>query len=116
MVLTRAAHPHAGVRPSSRFPFPKVIRPGLDRVRRALDVLDHPEESFASVLVAGTNGKGSVSALVEAGLRRAGHRTGLYTSPHLVSVREPGNGARSSRVICPSFTVALTLARIFRCG
>jgi dihydrofolate synthase/folylpolyglutamate synthase len=68
--------------------FPKIIRPGLDRVRLALDLLGHPEESFASVLVGGTNGKGSVSAMVESGLRCAGVRTGLYTSPHLVNVRE----------------------------
>ena len=85
--MTRSARPRAGGRPSFP-PFPTVIRPGLDRVRRALDVLGHPEESFAAVLVAGTNGNGSVSAMVESGLRCAGHRTGLYTSPHLVSVRE----------------------------
>lgn len=68
--------------------FSQRIRPGLTRVRRALDALDHPEESFASVVVAGTNGKGSVSAMMESALRRAGYRTGLYTSPHLVNVRE----------------------------
>lgn len=50
--------------------------------------LGHPEESFAAVLVAGTNGKGSVAALLESALRVAGHRTGLYTSPHLVSCEE----------------------------
>jgi len=64
------------------------VRPGLERVRRALDVLGHPEESFASVLVGGTNGKGSVSSLLSSVLRTAGFRTGLFTSPHLVSVRE----------------------------
>lgn len=68
--------------------FPKIIRPGLERVRRALDLLGHPEEAFASVLVGGTNGKGSVSAMIESGLRCAGVHTGLYTSPHLVNVRE----------------------------
>jgi dihydrofolate synthase/folylpolyglutamate synthase len=65
-----------------------VIRPGLSRVRAALGRLGHPEESFAAVLVAGTNGKGSVSAMMESVLRQAGYRTGLYTSPHLVHVRE----------------------------
>lgn len=69
-------------------PFLKKIRPGLERVRWALDLLGHPEEAFASVLVGGTNGKGSVSAMIEAGLRCAGVHTGLYTSPHLVNVRE----------------------------
>lgn len=68
--------------------FPQRIRPGLTRVRRALDLLGHPEESFASIVVAGTNGKGSVSAMMESVLRQAGYRTGLYTSPHLVHVRE----------------------------
>jgi dihydrofolate synthase/folylpolyglutamate synthase len=60
----------------------------LGRVRRALAVLGHPEDDFASVLIAGTNGKGSTAALVESVLREAGHRTGLYTSPHLVDVTE----------------------------
>ena len=65
-----------------------MIRLGLDRIRRALAFLGHPEEVFGSVLVAGTNGKGSVSALVESAARAAGLRTGLFTSPHLVDVRE----------------------------
>lgn len=65
-----------------------VIRPGLSRVRAALDRLGHPEESFAAVLVAGTNGKGSVAALTASALRAAGHRAGLYTSPHLVAPEE----------------------------
>ncbi|MBK8574937.1 MAG: bifunctional folylpolyglutamate synthase/dihydrofolate synthase [Elusimicrobia bacterium] len=88
MVSARPNRFHARGRPSSLPIFPQRIRPGLDRVRRALDLLGHPEESFASVLVGGTNGKGSVSAMVESGLRTAGYRTGLYTSPHLVNVRE----------------------------
>lgn len=67
---------------------PPVIRPGLSRVRAALGRLGHPEESFAAVLVAGTNGKGSVAALLDSALRAAGHRTGLYTSPHLISREE----------------------------
>lgn len=87
MVLARSVG-CAGGRPSLRPDFPRVIRPGLDRMRLALDLLDHPEESFASIVVGGTNGKGSVSAMVESGLRWAGVRTGLYTSPHLVHVRE----------------------------
>jgi dihydrofolate synthase/folylpolyglutamate synthase len=64
------------------------IRPGLHRMFRALDVLGHPEESFASVIVGGTNGKGSVSAMMASALHCGGRRTGLYTSPHLVNVRE----------------------------
>jgi dihydrofolate synthase/folylpolyglutamate synthase len=50
--------------------------------------LDHPERAFQSVHVAGTNGKGSVTAMVDAALRAAGHRTARYTSPHLIDVSE----------------------------
>lgn len=64
------------------------IKVGLENISALVDALGHPERSYRSVIVAGTNGKGSVSAMVEAGLRRAGHRTGLYTSPHLVDVAE----------------------------
>jgi dihydrofolate synthase / folylpolyglutamate synthase len=50
--------------------------------------LGHPERSFDSIHIAGTNGKGSVAAMVEAMARTAGVRTGLYTSPHLVRFAE----------------------------
>src|SRR5829696_4343556 len=50
--------------------------------------LDHPERACPTVLIAGTNGKGSVSAMVERALRAAGCRTGRYTSPHLVDLTE----------------------------
>ncbi|MCA9736458.1 MAG: bifunctional folylpolyglutamate synthase/dihydrofolate synthase [Gemmatimonadetes bacterium] len=50
--------------------------------------MGRPERAFASVHVGGTNGKGSVSALVASALRAAGHRVGLYTSPHLVRFEE----------------------------
>ncbi len=53
-----------------------------------LRALGDPHRRFRSVHVAGTNGKGSVCALIERVLREAGHRTGLYTSPHLVDFRE----------------------------
>ncbi len=56
---------------------------------RALDAaLGHPLGRYRSVLVAGTNGKGSTCAFLEALLRRAGLRVGLFSSPHLVSFRE----------------------------
>lgn len=61
---------------------------GLDGTRALLAGLGHPETRFRSVHVAGTNGKGSVCALVERVLRAAGYRTGLYTSPHLLDFRE----------------------------
>lgn len=61
---------------------------GLSNMYRALARLEHPERRFSSVIVAGSKGKGSVCAFLEAILLAAGHRPGLYTSPHLVSVRE----------------------------
>jgi dihydrofolate synthase/folylpolyglutamate synthase len=64
------------------------IRPGLERIRTLLGAMGHPERSFRSVLVAGSNGKGTTAAALEAMLRAAGCRTGLFTSPHLVSVTE----------------------------
>ena len=53
-----------------------------------MDRLGHPERAFQSVHVAGTNGKGSVTAMVDAALRAAGHRSARYTSPHLVDLTE----------------------------
>lgn len=53
-----------------------------------LKALDHPQQRFRSVLIAGTNGKGSTAATLASILRAAGHRTGLYTSPHLVHINE----------------------------
>jgi len=78
---------------------PGEIRLGLDRVRKVLAALGHPETAFASVLIGGTNGKGSVASLVEGALRAAGHRTGLFTSPHLVDETERVrvNGRRIGR-------------------
>ncbi|MBI4915957.1 MAG: bifunctional folylpolyglutamate synthase/dihydrofolate synthase [Acidobacteria bacterium] len=64
------------------------ILPGLDRMRRALDVLGHPERRVPAVLIVGTNGKGSTAALLDAVVRAHGLRVGLYTSPHLVRVEE----------------------------
>ena len=61
---------------------------GLENIRAITTALGRPQDAFRSVSIAGTNGKGSVSAMVERALRSAGHRTGLYTSPHLVSLAE----------------------------
>lgn len=60
----------------------------LAYVRAVLDALGHPERHFRSVLIAGTNGKGSTAATLASILVAAGHRTGLYTSPHLVRINE----------------------------
>jgi dihydrofolate synthase/folylpolyglutamate synthase len=55
----------------------------LDEVRTLLRALGNPQSSFPSVLIAGTNGKGSTASTLATILTAAGHRTGLYTSPHL---------------------------------
>ncbi len=60
----------------------------LDRVRAALTLLGAPERRFRALHVAGTNGKGSTVAMLDAALRQAGYRVGLYTSPHLVDFTE----------------------------
>jgi len=64
------------------------IRLGLGRVRALLRELDHPEATVRGALVAGTNGKGSVIALVGSALRAAGYRVGETPKPHLVTYRE----------------------------
>ena len=61
---------------------------GVDRMAPLAAALGHPERTVPLVHVAGTNGKGSVAAMLEAILRAAGWRTGLYTSPHLVKLGE----------------------------
>ena len=65
-----------------------AYKPGLENTRRLMAHLGNPHERFASVHIAGTNGKGSTSHLIAASLQCAGYRVGLYTSPHLVDYRE----------------------------
>src|ERR1700751_4231878 len=60
----------------------------LSYVREVLGALGNPERRFASVLIAGTNGKGSTAATLASILRAGGYRTGLYSSPHLVRLNE----------------------------
>jgi dihydrofolate synthase/folylpolyglutamate synthase len=64
------------------------IKFGLDNISAIVERLGHPERAFRSAHVAGTNGKGSVTAMVDAALRAAGHRSARYTSPHLVNLSE----------------------------
>src|SRR5687767_8601382 len=61
---------------------------GLESMRRLLDSLGNPEKNYLKVQVAGTNGKGSVCAFLNSICLQAGIRTGMYTSPHLVSITE----------------------------
>ena len=63
-------------------------KPGLSRTLELLRMLGNPQNDFKSVHVAGTNGKGSVTAMVASILREEGFRTGMYTSPHLDDFRE----------------------------
>jgi len=60
----------------------------LAHMRALLGAMDHPERTFPSVLIAGTNGKGSTAATLASILRASGLRTGLYTSPHLMRINE----------------------------
>jgi dihydrofolate synthase / folylpolyglutamate synthase len=64
------------------------MRPGLERIEALLDAIGRPERSFTIAQVGGTNGKGSISAMLAAILQAAGRRVGLYTSPHLRHYRE----------------------------
>ena len=64
------------------------IRPGLGRIRALLRSLGQPHRAYQSIIVAGTNGKGSTSATLASILKTSGYRTGIYTSPHLVDLRE----------------------------
>jgi len=64
------------------------IKLGLENIRRLLHALGDPQEKLSFIHVAGTNGKGSVCAMLDAILCESGRRTGLYTSPHLIDFRE----------------------------
>jgi len=63
-------------------------KPGLSRTRELLSALGNPEKSLKFVHIAGTNGKGSTAACIAAVLRKAGYRTGLYTSPYILRFNE----------------------------
>jgi dihydrofolate synthase / folylpolyglutamate synthase len=65
-----------------------AMKLGLESVARLLAALGDPHETFPSILVAGTNGKGSTCATLDSILRRANLKVGLYTSPHLVRIEE----------------------------
>lgn len=94
---------------------PRGILLGLEPVRAALAAMGHPERAVPAVHVAGTNGKGSVSAMVDAALRASGKRVGLYTSPHLhrfaERIRVQGEPARDEVIAAAAHDV---LARMDR--
>lgn len=66
----------------------RPIRLGLAPLRRLLITMKHPEKKYASIVIGGTNGKGSIAMMTATMLTAGGFRTGLYTSPHLLDVRE----------------------------
>jgi dihydrofolate synthase/folylpolyglutamate synthase len=85
---------------------PRTIELGLERVHAVLDSLQLRRPPFAVLTVAGTNGKGSTCAILEACLRAGGYRVGLYTSPHLVRYNERVrvNGLEASdAALCAAF-------------
>ncbi len=65
-----------------------LVKPGLTRIRRLLEALGNPQRTFPAIHVAGTNGKGSVVAMLDRVLRAAGYRVGRYTSPEVEDFRD----------------------------
>ncbi len=95
-------------------PLPAGVDWGLGRVEAALKALGHPERRSPALHVGGTNGKGSVASTCASVLERAGKRTGLYTSPHLCSVRERfqvgGRPVADERLIAYADEIRATVA------
>ena len=67
---------------------PMAFKKDLGNIKALCDYLDHPEQKFKSIHIAGTNGKGSTAHLLAAGLQAADYKVGLYTSPHYKDFRE----------------------------
>src|SRR6266850_639725 len=65
-----------------------TIKLGLENTEKLLAALGNPHDEFPAVQIAGTNGKGSVAVMLDSVCRAAGIRTGIFTSPHLVSITE----------------------------
>mgnify|MGYP001575360822 CR=1 FL=1 len=83
---------------------PMGIRLGLDEIKELLGRLGNPQDGYSSVIIAGTNGKGSVAAMTASILNAAGYKTGLYTSPDLIDFRE--RIRINGKMITPKQTVA----------
>lgn len=64
------------------------IKLGLERIENLLSLLGNPQDGFRSVLVGGTSGKGSTTAMIGSVLKEAGYKTGVFTKPHLFDFRE----------------------------
>lgn len=90
------------------------INLGLERITYLLEKLDNPHRKFKSLHIAGTNGKGSTAAMTASILKEAGHKIGLYTSPHLFDYREriKINGRNiSSREFAEGLKIIKTIAK-----
>ncbi len=86
------------------------IKAGLDHTLSIAETLGNPQEDFPSILVGGTNGKGTVAVVLSSILKSAGYRVGLYTSPHLLDVRE--RIRLDGRMVgCEQFAEVLTRVR-----
>lgn len=88
MTLDQGFHYLEGFTNLERKPDPTTRAYRLDRMKRMLEVFGHPESAFRSIHVAGSKGKGSTCAYLAGGLKALSLRTGLYTSPHLLSYTE----------------------------
>ena len=64
------------------------VKPGLDRIKALLKALGNPQDKVPGIIIAGTNGKGSVAAAISSILSAQGYKAGLYTSPHLINITE----------------------------
>lgn len=88
-----------------------TMKLGLENIRALLAGLDNPHREYPCILVAGTNGKGSTARFLASILEHSGYRTGLYTSPHLVDVRERiavAGRPVSEKAFAESFTQVVT--------
>ena len=89
------------------------IRPGLERIQTLLQRLGNPERNFRTIHIVGTNGKGSSAAFLSSILIKAGQRTALFTSPHLVSFCER---FRINGQELPAASLTAQLERILDCA
>lgn len=64
------------------------IRPGLERIKKLLSLMDNPQDKLKFIHTAGTNGKGSICSMIAFALTENGYRTGLFTSPFVIDFRE----------------------------
>ena len=81
---------------------------GLENIRAFLEILGNPQNNYLTIHISGTNGKGSSASMIAEILKRQGYKTGLFTSPHLISLRER---ARVNGRLIPKRSVAAFIDR-----